>query len=263
VLKARHGAAAKTSCGRGVGALLWLLALIASVHGGAAHAQAVDAAVEEQLRARLATPSVGLAVESIEASEVDGMYRVQLQNGPVVYATPDGEFFILGDLYAVGPGGLTNLAEERRSAARLAAVEGVKRSEQIIFPAEGETKAHITVFTDVSCFYCQKLHKEVPELNRRGVEVRYLAYPRQGIGSAGFRQLATAWCADDRQETLTRLKNRESVDDDVCAGNPVAAQFELGQAVGVRGTPAIVMPDGAMVPGYRSADDLVATLGIE
>jgi thiol:disulfide interchange protein DsbC len=226
-------------------------------------AQEVDPGVERQLRARLALPSVGLAVESVEASEVDGMYRVQLQNGPVVYATKSGDFFILGDLYAIGPGGLVNLAEERRAKARLEAVEAIAMKDQIVFPAEGEALTHITVFTDVSCFYCQKLHKEVPELNRRGVEVRYLAYPRQGLGSPGFRQLATAWCADDRQSTLTRLKNRETLDENVCAGNPIASQFELGQAVGVRGTPAIVMPDGSMVPGYRSADDLVATLGIE
>ena len=136
--------------------------------------------------------------------------------------------------------------------------------EQIVFPAEGgEAVAHITVFTDVSCFYCQKLHKEVPELNRRGVEVRYLAYPRQGIGSPGFRQLASAWCADNRQDTLTRLKNRENLDENVCPGNPIASQFALGQALGVRGTPAIILPDGEMIPGYRKADDLVSSLGLD
>jgi thiol:disulfide interchange protein DsbC len=119
------------------------------------------------------------------------------------------------------------------------------------------------VFTDVSCFYCQKLHKEVPELNRRGVEVRYLAYPRQGIGSPGFRQLASAWCADDRQTTLTRLKNREELPENVCPGNPIAEQFELGQQLGVRGTPAIVTSAGEMLPGYRSADDLIGLLGVQ
>lgn len=226
-------------------------------------AAGVDPAVEQQLRARMSQPGVGLDVESVEVSELPGLYRVQLRGGPAVYATETGDFFLLGDLYNIGPAGLVNLAEERRSQQRLADIEAVARKDQIVFPAQGETRSHITVFTDVSCFYCQKLHKEVPELNRRGIEVRYLAYPRQGIGSAGFRQLATAWCADDRQSTLTRMKNREEIEDNVCAGNPVAAQFQLGQTVGVRGTPAIVMPDGSMVPGYRSADDLVAALGIE
>jgi len=94
------------------------------------------------------------------------------------------------------------------------------------------------------------------------VEVRYLAYPRAGVDSDGFRQLASAWCADNPQEALTKLKNRQSVPDNVCDGNPIAAQFQLGQEMGVRGTPAIAMQDGTMIPGYQSAEDVVAALGV-
>lgn len=224
---------------------------------------AVASEIIEQLSDRFADPAVGLEVESVKRSEVPGLYQVQLRDGPIVYSTDDGSYFILGDLFYVGPAGFVNLAEQQRSEDRREALAQVPGSKKIVFPAEGETRAYITVFTDVSCFYCQKLHREVPELNRRGVEVRYLAYPRQGIGSAGFRQLASAWCADDRQETLTRLKNREELPENVCPGNPVAEQFELGKQLGVRGTPAIVTPDGEMIPGYRSADDLVSLLGVE
>lgn len=240
----------------GLGALLCLF-LAWSV--GAA----VDPETDKMLRDRLEDPAVGLTVESIVESEVPGMYQVQLNQGPLIHVTADGGFFILGDLYSVGPDGFVNLAEKRRSEDRKVAIADVPMTKQIVFPADGEAQSYITVFTDVSCFYCQKLHKEVPELNQRGVEVRYLAYPRQGIGSPGFRQLASAWCADDRLDTLTRLKNREELDENVCPGNPVAEQFALGQELGVRGTPAIVMPDGEMIPGYRSADDLVGLLGVE
>ncbi|MEP1593906.1 MAG: DsbC family protein, partial [Halieaceae bacterium] len=102
-----------------------------------------------------------------------------------------------------------------------------------------------------------------PELNKRGIEVRYLAYPRSGVGSESYRQLASAWCAEDPQDTLTRLKNREDVPDNVCEENPVAAQYELGGKLGVRGTPAIITESGQMIPGYQSADDLIATLGLK
>ncbi|MFK7829457.1 MAG: DsbC family protein [Congregibacter sp.] len=226
-------------------------------------AQTVEKEIEEQLRERLGSEAVGLPIDSIEKSEIDGMYRVLLKQGPAVYTTASGDFFILGDLFSVGVDGFVNLAERRRSEDRKVALADVPMQQKIVFAAEGETRAHITVFTDVSCFYCQKLHKEVPELNRRGIEVRYLAYPRQGIGSPGFRQLASAWCADDRQTTLTRLKNQEPMQDNVCPGNPVAEQFALGQQLGVQGTPAIVTPDGKMLPGYRSADDLITTLGLD
>lgn len=224
--------------------------------------EGVDPKIEKQLRLRLGAPQIGLEVQSVEPSQLPGLYRVNIVQGPTIYSTSDGEFFIVGDLYNVGVTGLVNLGEQQRSNDRKEAIAAVPDANAIVFAAEGTTRGHITVFTDVSCFYCQKLHKEVPELNRRGVEVRYLAYPRQGIGSPGFRQLASAWCADDRQATLTAFKNREELKENVCPGNPIAEQFALGQQLGVRGTPAIITPDGEMIPGYKSADDLMAILGL-
>lgn len=229
----------------------------------AAAGEPVPEEVLATLRSTIEVPGAGLSVESARYSDMPGMVEVQFKDGPLVYASDDGAFFIIGDLYAVGPGGYVNLAEKRRDAEREAALAEVSRDDMIIFPAKGKTRGHLTVFTDTTCFYCQKLHKEVPALNERGVEVRYLAYPRSGVGSDGFRQLATAWCADNPRETLTRMKNREAVADNVCSGNPVAEQYALGQALGVRGTPAIITADGQMIPGYRPVDDLMSVLGLD
>ena len=225
-------------------------------------ADAVDPAIEKALRAKLDNPAVGLKVASVATSEMPGIYAVQFDNGPMVYATEDGSYFLVGDLFAVRSDGFVNLAEQRRDAMRVEQLAAVATEDMIVFPAKGEARTHITVFTDATCFYCQKLHQEVPALNQRGVEVRYLAYPRAGVGSDGYRQLATAWCSDNPQDTLTRLKNREQVTDQVCPGNPISSQFELGQVVGVRGTPAIITAEGKMIPGYQSADDLMVTLGL-
>jgi len=225
-------------------------------------AEAVDPEVEKALRAKLDNPAVGLTVASVATSEMPGIYEVQFDNGPMVYATGDGAYFLIGDLFAVRSDGFVNLAEQRRDAMRVEQLATVATEDMIVFPAEGEPRTHITVFTDATCFYCQKLHQEVPALNKRGVEVRYLAYPRAGVGSPGYRQLATAWCSDSPQDTLTRLKNREQVPDQVCPGNPISRQFDLGQVVGVRGTPAIITATGKMIPGYQSADDLMVTLGL-
>ncbi len=222
----------------------------------------VSQAQFDKLRSVLEVPSAGLKVDSIKTSEIAGLYEVQFINGPMVYATGKGDFFLVGDMFSVGPKGYVNLADKRRDGERVEKLAAVTEDDMIVFSPEGEPKAHITVFTDVTCFYCQKLHKEVPQLNKNGVEVRYLAYPRAGVDSAGFRQLATAWCADNPQEALTRLKSKKSVSENVCPDNPVAAQFQLGQELGVRGTPAIITQDGQMIPGYQSADDLMVTLGL-
>ena len=237
-------------------------ALLVVVAPLVAAGEPLDQAQEDKLRAALEVASMGLQVGSVKVSEIPGLYEVQFANGPLVYSTAQGDYFLLGDLFSVGPQGFVNLAEKRRDGERVAALDAVAEEDMIVFSPEGEPKAHITVFTDVTCFYCQKLHKEVPELNKRGVEVRYLAYPRAGVGSPGFNQLASAWCADNPQETLTKLKNKQSVPEEVCPENPIAAQYQLGQELGVRGTPAIVTQDGQMIPGYQSADDLMVTLGL-
>jgi len=239
------------------------LALLCAAAGAAA-GEPADKAIADKLRKTLSAPAMGLEVKSVETSAIPGMYAVEFISGPVVYATASGDHVILGDLFAVSDKGVyTNLTEQRRNGERLERLAKVDLKDMIIFSPEGKPRAHITVFTDISCFYCQKLHKEVPELNKRGVEVRYLAYPRSGPDSPGFRQLATAWCASDRQDALTRMKNQESVPENVCADNPVAAQYQLGQQLGVQGTPAMVTADGTLIPGYQPADELMATLGLE
>lgn len=222
----------------------------------------VDKAQLDKLRATLEVPGMDVKVASARTSDIPGVLEVQLTDGPLIYATVNGDFFIVGDLYSVTPQGYVNLAEKHRDAERVAKLANVKLDEMIIFSPEGETRAYVSVFFDDTCFYCQKLHQEVAELNKNGVEVRYLAYPRAGVGSDAYKQLASAWCAADRKDTFNKLTKKQSVPENVCEGNPVAAQYELGQQLGVRGTPAIITQTGQMIPGYQSAQELMATLGL-
>lgn len=218
---------------------------------------------EASIAAKLQQARPDLKVESVRASVATGLYEVTLSAGPVLYATADGDFFVLGDLFAVSLDGLTNLSEQQRDIARKELLATVKPEDMIIFSPEGEVKGQVSVFTDVDCFYCQKLHREVPAMNEAGIEVRYLAYPRAGVGSESYRKIASAWCAEDPQKAITALKNRQQIPENVCPGNPVADQFMLGQKAGVRGTPAVVLESGEMVPGYLSATDLAGRLGVK
>ncbi len=242
-----------------MGFVIWLAAVALHARAG----EPVPAELAAKIQAGLGAGQSGLTVMAVETSPIPGVYEVQLQDGPLLYSDDAGKFFILGDLYTGGSEGFVNLTEKRRDGERVEQLAAVSPDDMIIFPAEGKTRAKVTVFTDVTCFYCQKLHREVPELNRRGVEVRYLAYPRAGLGSDGFRKLASAWCSDNPQQALTRLKNKEAVPENVCEDNPVAAQYQLGQRMGVRGTPAIVTGSGEMIPGYQDAKTLAATLGLD
>ncbi len=240
-------------------ALMAMLVLLAPL--GVA-GEPLDKAKMDKLRAALELPGTGFKVSSAKTSEIPGLFEVQLADGPLVYSTAQGDFFIVGDLYSVTPQGYVNLAEKRRDGERVEKLAKVKLDEMIVFSPEGETRAYVSVFFDDTCYYCQKLHQEVPELNKNGVEVRYLAYPRAGVGSDAFKQVASAWCAENPQDTLTKLTKKQPVPENVCEGNPVAAQYQLGQELGVRGTPAIITQTGQMIPGYQTAQELMVTLGL-
>ncbi len=219
---------------------------------------AISAAVLEGLRKGRGDLPYG----SVTASPIPGLYQVTIPNGPTLFASGDGKYFVAGEMFQVKPGMFVNLQEQTRVKERVELIAAIPASELIVFPAEGERKAFINVFTDIDCGFCRKLHREVPALNAMGIEVRYLAYPRAGVGSGSYNKLATAWCAEDPNEVLTQLKNRESVDIDVCSDNPVAKQYALGGRLGVTGTPALVLADGTLLPGYREADELAKILGL-
>jgi thiol:disulfide interchange protein DsbC len=226
-----------------------------------AGARAEDPQAEVILKA-LSAARPDLQYEQPRPSPMAGLYEVQVKGGPLLYIDADGRHFIAGDLFAVQKSGFVNLAEQGRQKERAELIAAVKPEDMIIFAPENP-KATIAVFTDVDCGYCRKLHSEVAELNALGIAVHYLAFPRAGLGSPSFRKIASAWCAKDPGAALTSLKNGEEIPENVCADNPVAAQILLGEKVGVNGTPALVLEDGTLVPGYRPAKELAKLLGIE
>ena len=201
-------------------------------------------------------------LESIRNSRMPGVFKVQVKNGPTVYASADGEYFIAGDLYQITNKGFVNLAEQERSGERAAAVAKLPRKEMIIFSPETKAKDFVTVFTDIDCGFCRKLHLEVPKLNEMGIEVRYLAYPRAGIGSKSYQKIVTAYCDKNPTKALTDLKQGKVMSLNLCKDNPVAKQFALGQQLGVSGTPAIITSTGELLPGYMPADKLAAAIGM-
>ncbi len=201
-----------------------------------------------------------LPIESVTASPIPGLLSIELTGGSTLYATTDARYLIAGDLYEMRDD-LVNLAEQARDEKRKALIAGVALDDMAVFPAQGHRKAVITVFTDVDCGYCRKLHLEVPKMNKMGVEVRYLAYPRSGIGTPSYDKLVTAWCSSNRQDAITRMKRGEELPPKTCE-NPVAREYELGHLAGLTGTPAIVLEDGRMLPGYLTAAQLGEVLGI-
>ncbi len=187
--------------------------------------------------------------DSINASQMPGMYEV-LYGLDVVYISEDGRFLMSGSIIDIDAG--KNLTEERRAEGRLSLINSVDESDMIIFSPK-EVKYRVTVFTDIDCMYCRRLHTEIGELNQRGVEVRYLFFPRAGLNSKSYKKAVSVWCSDNRQEALTQAKLGKHVAEKTC-DNPVDEHMALVNKLGLTGTPASVLSNGQIVPGYLPVD---------
>lgn len=214
------------------------------------------------IAAKLKAANEQIQIKYIKPSPIAGMYEVNIEGKGLVYMEQNGEYFFDGKLLQIVGQEVVNVTDKSMSVLRKDLMASVKREDEIIFSPKGEVKGSIAVFTDVDCGYCQKLHREVPALNDMGIEVRYLAYPRAGIGSRSYERIASAWCAEDPKAALTKLKNREQIEDNVCQDNPVEDQYALGRKIGLTGTPAIVMDTGELIPGYMPAKNLAERIGI-
>lgn len=246
-----------------------LLVVFTMLAGVSSHvfSQPAEDAIEQNILSGLRTARPDLEFGEPRPSPIDGYYEVTISGGQAVYVSADGKHFFSGELYFSEPGRFINATEMARTEKRLSTLATLDESEMIIFSPEGETKAVMTVFTDVTCGYCRKLHDQMAEMNDLGIEVRYMAYPRSGIERNGvftneYIETAKAWCADDRKAAMTTLKSGGSVEQAVCDDSPVAAHYKIGSEFGVSGTPAIILPDGSLLPGYRSPEGYAEVLGI-
>lgn len=221
---------------------------------------------ESQIRERLSQAAPQSKIVSVSASPIAGVYAVELDGG-MVYASADGQYLIQGDMLQIKGKEIVNITDQANAKRRVALLNAIDKRDEIIFPAKGKAKAVITVFTDVDCGYCRKLHEEVPAMNAKGIEVRYLAYPRDlprvGASAGTGARMTEIWCNANRAQALTLAKQGRPVP----AGKadckaPIGAQFALGRQMGVTGTPAIFNVKGEQLGGYITADRAAAALGL-
>ncbi|HWK50203.1 MAG TPA: DsbC family protein [Steroidobacter sp.] len=207
------------------------------------------------IRAALAKKFPDMKVDDVRSSPMAGIYEVQM-GGEVAYISADGRFLIAGDMYEIDS--RTNVTETGRQKSRVQALSKLDEKDMIVFKPQ-KVKYTITVFTDVECGYCRKLHSEIAQLNDRGVQVRYLAYPRAGPGTEDWAKMEAVWCSMDRKKAITDAKAGKAVKAQQCAA-PVAKQFRLGEQLGVRGTPAIFTESGEYIGGYLAPDQMIGRL---
>ncbi|CAK0763659.1 thiol:disulfide interchange protein DsbC [Gammaproteobacteria bacterium] len=234
--------------------LLLSLALSAVTAAGADQDQDIS-----QIRETIKTLGPNAQNNTITPSPIQGIYEVVM--GPTLaYFSADGHYMLVGDL--VDTKTYKNLSATHRNEARLKAINAIGEENMFIFAPEKPAKHTITVFTDIDCGYCRKLHKEIKSYNDSGIKVRYLLFPRAGKDSKSYEKAVDAWCAKDRNDALTRAKNGEELERKDCP-NPIQQHMALGELVGVTGTPTMVTDSGEVLPGYVPVAPLLKLLDNE
>jgi thiol:disulfide interchange protein DsbC len=221
-------------------------------------AQSAAASPEKTIRKALTEIVPGVEIDSVSASPVPGLYEVMIGT-QLMYVTADGRYFVDGRIVDLKT--RADLTEPRLAEARKVLVDGVGESQMVIF-GPADAKHTVTVFTDIECGYCRKLHGEIDQYAKEGIRVRYLFYPRAGQGSPAYNEAVSVWCAGDadaQREAMTEAKAGRAIEAKTCT-NPVDVHMALGQEMGLRGTPAILTESGEMIPGYVEAKRLAAQL---
>ncbi len=207
----------------------------------------------EKLKQALAKSMPLVKPDKISQSPIDGLYEVVV-GSQVVYMSVDAQYMIEGDLYNLVT--KENISENAKSVIRLAAINKLGADKMVVYKPE-TVKNTITVITDIDCPYCRRLHNEIPDYMKNNVEVRYIFMPLKG--TADMKKTVSVWCSDNQQQALDIAKSGGEVEEKTC-DNPIQEHLKLARELGVRGTPAIVLDNGELLPGYVPVAKLVAQL---
>ena len=217
-------------------------------------AQAADIKNADEIKQKL-SDTLSLEVADLQPSPLPGLYQALTDRG-VIYVSEDGSKLFHGNIYDMDKG-MLNLTDAALAGPRKEMIKEFE-DEMLVYKAKDE-KHVITVFTDVTCGYCRKLHNEMKEYNDAGITVRYLAFPRQGVPSKNADDMRSIWCAADPLKAMNDAQNGKNVPLAKCDAN-IGGQYQLGGTLGVTGTPAVVLEDGVLIPGYQPASSMLRML---
>lgn len=234
-----------------------LFALLVVLAAGPATAAEAETGGIEAARAALATLAPGTRIDGLRAAPLPGFYEASLGGQPVVVSA-DGRYLMAGALWDIKA--RRNLSDTLLAEVRREVLDELPHERRIVFAASQPRKT-VTVFTALDCGYCRKLHEQIADINARGISVEYLLLPRGGLSSPSFDAAVSVWCAADRADALTEAKRGHEPPPKVCP-NPITEHAAVAQRLGVSTTPTLVAPDGRILGGYLSPDQLAGALGL-
>lgn len=215
-----------------------------------------DEAELKQVQEKVSERFPEIHAEHVFPGPLDGWYTIR-KGAIIAYVSGDGRYLMQGDMIDLDEE--VNLTERSRNEARRSLMSSYPEEQMIVFSPE-EKRFSVAVFTDIDCTFCRRLHNQMDEYLAAGIEVRYLLYPRNGPTSPSWAKAEDVWCAADRNQALTAAKSDRDFDTRECNPEIISTHYSMGQDVGLRGTPALVFPDGSLISGYLTPSQMVEAL---
>lgn len=207
------------------------------------------------LKKTLAEKIPGVKPDSIAKTPITDLYEVVFGTR-IFYVTKDGRFAVEGDILDLKHS--KNLSEVKRSEQRLKIIKSVPQANMIVYSPK-QVKHTLTVFTDIDCGFCRKMHRQMTALHQHGIKIRYMFYPQTGIDTPSYQKAVAVWCAKDRSAALTSAKSGESLKTASC-DHPIKKHMDLAHELGILGTPMLLLEDGAILEGFSSVEELIQAL---
>ena len=213
---------------------------------------------EAAIRQAMTKSMPSVKIDSVKPAVVKGLFEVVV-GANIYYVSEDGKYLFQGRLVDVAA--RKDLTEEKLNGTRKLAIEKIGQANMIVFKPK-ISKYTVTIFTDIDCGYCRKLHSEIDQYLAQGITIQYLFFPRAGKGSDSYNKAVSVWCAEDRNAALTAAKKDQKLPEKTC-NNPVDEHMQLAAEFDVKGTPMIISENGNVYPGYLPAKQLVEALESE
>jgi len=174
----------------------------------------------------------------------------------IYYLTLDLKHLIAGNIIEMSTG--NNITENSYKKTRLDYLSQISDDDVILY-ASANSKHTLTIFTDTSCPYCQKLHNEIDNLVSNKISIKYVLFSRNGSDSDAYNDMVSVWCSKDQKKTLDELFDGSFIESKTCV-NPIDNNYTKAMNLSVNGTPMIFFDDGSVIPGYVSSDKIIEAL---
>lgn len=188
-------------------------------------------------------------VLGVKETPLSGIYELTIKNNGspnLIYTDAAVHHLFFAELIdTVNRTNLTQLNREKLSQFDFTKLPFQKAIKEV----RGNGKRQLAVFSDPDCPYCKQLERDTLA-KMSDITIYTFLMPIKSLHPDATRKSIAIWCSADRTAAWTNwMRSNKTPSANVDCVNPVQQTVDLGAAMGIRGTPALLFPSGRMEAG--------------